>query len=58
MYLACTCWDADFMQEVVGRLSRILALEWVVSTEDLETVRAALGLLMIFFGSCTPPIGT
>mmetsp|Transcript_31016 Transcript_31016/g.99028 ORF Transcript_31016/g.99028 Transcript_31016/m.99028 type:complete len:280 (+) Transcript_31016:155-994(+) len=32
-YLACTCWDADFMAEVLQKLQGVGGLQWVVSTE-------------------------
>lgn len=36
VYLACTCWDADFMSEVMDKLAPLPHLEWIVSTESLE----------------------
>ena len=39
VYLACTCWDADFMDAVVDKLKRDSPkLQWVISSENLETV--------------------
>ena len=39
VYLACTCWDADFMEAVVEKLRKDAPLlQWVISTENLETV--------------------
>lgn len=35
-YLACTCWDADFMEQVLQKLHLVKALRWVVSTEPLK----------------------
>jgi len=37
VYLACTCWDADFMQEVMDKLRPLQHLQWIVSTESLAT---------------------
>jgi len=36
VYLACTCWDADFMSQVMEKLKGLPELQWVVSTESLE----------------------
>jgi len=36
VYLACTCWDADFMAQVMEKLRALPNLRWVISTESLE----------------------
>jgi hypothetical protein len=36
VYLACTCWDAPFMRQVLHKLAALPALTWVVTTESLE----------------------
>ena len=40
VYLACTCWDADFMEQVLEKQQEECAeLQWLVSTEPLVEVR-------------------